>query len=225
MNITPFEAPRYEKVMLPKAIDLRRVAEWAGIPVQDIQDLNPELRRWTTPVRMDEYELKVPEGTGDEIMARLTEATPDDFAALNYLTVKKGETLTTIARKLKVSKTDLAEANYLKTTARLSPGQQLIIPRAPTLLLATHTDNPAPPTENRRVDAVDASNIVTPKAEKPAQGPIVHRVKRGETLFSIAQLYRTTVASLKQWNRMKGSAIKAGQRLTIFPARGAVSTH
>ena len=45
---------------------------------------------------------------------------------------------------------------------------------------------------------------------------MVHRVKRGETLFSIAKLYRTTVASLKQWNRIRGSVIQAGQRLTIL---------
>jgi len=41
-------------------------------------------------------------------------------------------------------------------------------------------------------------------------------VKRGETLFSIARLYQTTVTALKQWNRISGSAIKIGQRLTIL---------
>ena len=60
---------------------------------------------------MDEYQLKVPQGSADLVRARLEEAT-EDLASLNYLTVKKGETLATIARKLKVSRTDLAEANY-----------------------------------------------------------------------------------------------------------------
>jgi membrane-bound lytic murein transglycosylase D len=225
MNITPYEPPPFETVMLPKATDLRRVAEWAGVPVQDLQDLNPELRRWTTPVRMNEYELKVPQGTAPLVMAHLAEASPDDFASLNYLTVKKGDTLLTISRKLKVSRTDLAEANYLKVTSKLAPGQQLVIPRAPTLLLAAHADNPVPRTESRSVDAVVAANVVAPKPDRPAQGPIVHRVKRGETLFSIARLYRTTVASLKQWNRLKSTSISAGQRLTIFPARGSVATN
>jgi membrane-bound lytic murein transglycosylase D len=45
---------------------------------------------------------------------------------------------------------------------------------------------------------------------------VTHRVKRGETLFSIAKLYRTTVDSLKQLNRIKGTGIQAGQRLTIL---------
>src|SRR5882724_6008574 len=49
-----FEADRasaYDKVMLTKPVDLRRVAEWADTTIDEIQTLNPELRRWTTPVR------------------------------------------------------------------------------------------------------------------------------------------------------------------------------
>jgi len=225
IDIRPLDAMLdMERVLLPTAIDLRRVAEWAGVPVQTIQDLNPELRRWTTPTRAD-YELKVPEGTAETIRVRLEEAASQELVALNRHTVQKGETLLTISRKLKVSRTDLADANYLSATARLTPGQQLIIPREPTLLLAARADNPPPATESRSVDAVVASNTVAPRGEKPAAVVSrVHRVKPGETLFSIAQLYRTTVASLKQWNRINGSVIKVGQRLTIRTP-GTVATN
>ena len=47
-------------------IDLRRVAEWTGTSIDEIQALNPELRRWTTPVKYPEYEVKVPVGTGEQ---------------------------------------------------------------------------------------------------------------------------------------------------------------
>jgi membrane-bound lytic murein transglycosylase D len=219
MNVQPLESPSIETITLPKATDLRRVAEWIGIPVQDLQDLNPELRRWTTPVRMDEYDLKIPSGRADAVKARLAEATPDDFASLNYLTVRSGETLLSIARKLNVSRTDLAEANYLSTTARLSVGQQLVIPRAPTLLLAARAGNPLPAAESRSVDAVAASNVIAPKPERAAQVPVVHRVKAGETLASIARLYSTTVGSLMQWNHLKDATVATGQRLTILQTR------
>jgi LysM repeat protein len=46
-------------------------------------------------------------------------------------------------------------------------------------------------------------------------------VRRGDTLFSIAKLYKTTVASLKSWNKISGSAIRPGQRLAILKAPGA----
>jgi membrane-bound lytic murein transglycosylase D len=218
MSIEPSVTPLFETLMLPAATDIRRIAEWAGVDVRAIQDLNPELRRWTTPVRAD-YVLKVPAGTATQVEARLEEAQPDELAALNRHTVKKGETLTSIARRLRVSRTDLAEANYLSVRARVTAGQQLVIPRAPTLLLTTRTDNPAPVAESRQLDTVVAASNESVPARIAPERPTTYRVKRGDTLSSIARLFDTTVASLKSWNRLRSNAIKAGQRLTIRSAR------
>jgi membrane-bound lytic murein transglycosylase D len=228
MDIQPVEMPKVERVTLPIAVDLRRIAEWTDTPVQVLQDLNPELRRWTTPVRVKDYALKVPDGTAEIVRAQLTQTEPGDLASLNWHTVRKGETLLTIARKLKVSRADLAEANYLSTKARVSPGQRLIIPRAPTLLLATRTENPAPVTESRSVDVVAASNVAprverTARAEQTEPAKLIYRVKQGDTLSSIARLYRTTVASLKTWNRLRSNSLQVGQRLTIFTERVATT--
>jgi membrane-bound lytic murein transglycosylase D len=189
-----------------------------------IQDLNPELRRWTTPVRATDYELKVPAGTSHLVLAGISSAAPEDLVAFSRHTVKKGETIATIAKKLKVSRTDLAEANYLSSKARLTAGQELIIPLAPTTLLAARTDRPVPVTESRSVDVALASNsapavsdvVQASRQEAQPESKVTHRVKRGETLLSIAKLYRTTVASLKQWNRIHGNVIQVGQRLTIL---------
>ena len=231
LEIAPLDVPATEKVALFSPVDLRRVAEWAGVPVQVIQELNPELRRWTTPVREDDYELRVPAGTAELVMAGMAGTPPEDLVAFNRHTVKKGETIASIAKKLKVSRTDLAEANYLSTKSRLTAGQQLIIPLAPTTLLAARTDKTAPALESRSSDVVLASNVApgrdqerdavpaVAKTQPAGDAKLTHRVKRGETLFSIARLYRTTVDSLRQWNRLKGSGIQAGQRLTIFQPR------
>jgi membrane-bound lytic murein transglycosylase D len=221
LNPVPVEAPAHETVTLPVAVDLRRVAEWTGTPVNAIQELNPELRRWTTPIRAKDYELKVPEGSAEIIQDRLAQADPTDLAPLRWHTVKKGETISTIARKLKVSRADLAEANYLSVKSRVASGQRLIIPRAPELLLAKRTESPAPPVESRKADAVVASAHVTPRAERTDEAKLFYRVKRGDTLFGIARLYKTTVASLKTWNKIRGNAITPGQRLTIYTSRSA----
>ena len=53
----------------------------------------------------------------------------------------------------------------------------------------------------------------------------VHRVRRGDTLFSIARLYRTTVSAIKNWNRLRTDSIQVGQRLRIFNERPATATH
>ena len=204
----------YDKVPVNRAIDLRRVAEWTGSSVDEIQSLNPELRRWTTPIKYPDYELKVPAGTGEQFRAQLASARADDLNSLNWHTVRKGESLATIARKLRVSKSELAAANSLSAKARVRAGQELVIPRAPTTLLATRTDRRAPP--------VLASHPVSGTATVPdairasSRNPTTYyRVKRGDTLFSIARLFNTTVDKIKSWNRLRGNAISAGKRLLI----------
>jgi membrane-bound lytic murein transglycosylase D len=215
LDIQPFEAPKTETVTLSAPVDLRHVAEWTGTSVEAIQNLNPELRRWTTPVRAKKYDLNVPEGSAEIVQARLAEANTDELASLRWHTVRKGETISTIARKLKVSRADLAEANYLSVRSRVKVGQQLIIPRAPAVLLAARTDQPAPVAESRSIDPAVASNVA-PKAVQTKQAKLIYHVKRGDTLSSIAKLFKTTVASLKTWNRIRGNAIRVGDRLTIF---------
>jgi membrane-bound lytic murein transglycosylase D len=155
----------------------------------------------------------------------MLEVAADELAPLNRHTVKKGETLLSISKKLKVSRADLAEANYLSPKAALKTGQQLIIPRAPTLLLAANTETTSPPVETPAIasgpaapDAVPASAPARPAPRRVESAPekVIHRVRRGDTLFSIAKRYETTVQELKEWNRLRGNAIQIGQRLTIF---------
>ena len=52
----------------------------------------------------------------------------------------------------------------------------------------------------------------------------VHKVKKGETLASIAKKYNVSVSSLKQWNNLKKDTLKAGQKLTIFTSGGPMAT-
>ncbi len=220
-DFSPAAPLDYEKVKVPRPVDLRRVAEWAGTTVSEIQGLNPELRRLTTPVRYPDYEIKVPVGTAAALEARLAELTPVDTAAFKYYTVKRGDTLATIAKKLKVSRTDLAEANYLSAKSRVSPGQNLIVPVEPALLLAGRPDRPTPVVAEVKVPAAEEKVVAakSPAAAPPADAvKMTYQVKRGDTLSSVARLYRTTVQSLKVWNRLSGDRLMPGSRLTIFAA-------
>jgi len=205
----------YDKVTLPRPVDLRRVAEWTDSPIDEIQALNPELRRWTTPVKATNYELKVPVGTAGIVEAKLAGAPAADLAALKFYTVKRGETLPLIARKLHVNKADLAEANYLSATARVAAGQKLMVPHEATVLMAARTDRPAPATEARRT--VAEAGQLAQGAEMSNRVKISYEVKRGDTLASIARLHRTTVASLKSWNpKLADDRLTAGEHLTLY---------
>jgi membrane-bound lytic murein transglycosylase D len=226
-DITAEESTPFETVSVSRAIDLRRVAEWTGRSIDEIQTLNPELRRWTTPLK-SEYELKIPQGTAEDFRTRLAAASPNELVALTWYTVKKGDSLATIARKLRVSRADLAEANHLSTKSRVKAGQALVVPRAPATLLATNS-RPAAPSEvaSRALagPAPMASATARPSTEpslKPqrvtktaAPKVVTYRVKRGDTLFAIAQLFDTTVAKIKTLNQLRSNRITPGTRLKI----------
>jgi membrane-bound lytic murein transglycosylase D len=213
-----FEAevsPAFEAIRLDRPVDLRRVAEWAGTTIDEIQALNPELRRWTTPIRDAQYDLRVPEGTGDQVMAQLRDAPEVDVASLKWYTVKRGDTLPIIARKLTVSKADLAEANYLKVTARVTAGEKLIVPRETTPLMAARTERTVPVAESRPLKT--PSTLLAQNSINSNRVKVLYLVQEGDTLSSIARIYRTTVASLKSWNRIPGNdRISTGDRLTIY---------
>jgi membrane-bound lytic murein transglycosylase D len=211
-DIVAHDPIAYDKVSLPRPMDLRRVAEWTGASIADIQALNPELRRWTTPVKYKAFALKVPVGTGEKLQARMAGASTADLNALKWYTVRRGESLSTIARKLRVSRADLAEANSLSVKSRVSGGQELIIPRAPATLLAARTERAAPAEVASR--PLSGSATVTASSSRP-QTHTVYRVKRGDTLSSIARLFNTTVVRLKTLNKLRSNALAVGTRLRI----------
>jgi peptidoglycan lytic transglycosylase D len=209
------EPTAFDKVTLPRPVDLRRIAEWTDSSIDEIQALNPELRRWTTPVRDTNYELKVPAGKADVVSARLTDVSSVDLASLKYYTVKRGDTLPLIARKLHVNKSDLAEANYLPAATRVSVGQKLMVPHEATVLMAAQTDGSAPATEAR--STVAEAGQLAQAAATSNRVKASYAVKKGDTLVSIARLYQTTVASIKSWNpRLASDRLAAGQRLTVY---------
>jgi len=216
-EITAEEPIAYERVTVPRAVDLRRVAEWAGRSIDEIQALNPELRRWTTPLR-SEYELKVPTGTASVLSARLVSASPNELVSLTWYTVKKGESLASIARKLKVSRLDLAEANHLSTRSKIKAGQALVVPRAPATLLASNL-RPAAPSEVASRAIAGPAPMRAVAEPKATTRTVTYRVKRGDTLYTIAQLFDTTVAKIKSLNRLQSNRIVPGTRLKIAATR------
>ncbi|MCH8556126.1 MAG: LysM peptidoglycan-binding domain-containing protein [Schleiferiaceae bacterium] len=56
-------------------------------------------------------------------------------------------------------------------------------------------------------------------AVEPAGNRVVHRVKRGETLGSIANQHRVSVKQIQNWNNLRGTMIREGQKLVIYSNR------
>ena len=191
--------PSVETVAVSHPVDLRKVAEWAGTTLATIHELNPELRRQTTP-KDAAYELKVPAGTSAEIARHLNESDDIALPSETYYAVKRGDTLPGIARKVGVTRADLAEANGLTSSARLIAGQRLLIPDG---LQPVRSARPAV------APVVAVSSGTRVKSE--------YRVRQGDTLSSIAALYSTSVKTLQSWNpQLTSSRVTVGQRLTVY---------
>jgi membrane-bound lytic murein transglycosylase D len=159
-------SPAFETVKLPRAVELRRVAEWTGTPVATLKSLNPELRRPMTPIKDADYALRVPVGTSIEIARRMDEAGGDDLLSLTRYSVKSGETLAGIARKMHISRSDLAEANGLGINASLSAGSDLIVPAG--VPYVSYAAPVAKKTAAKKTTAVKASAKNTPTRKAKA---------------------------------------------------------
>jgi len=197
-NVAPPAPIPFETVMVPDALDLKYIAEWAGVTVSEIQALNPELRRTTTPSR--KHQIKVPMGTAVAVEAKLASVDPSLFAVFKFHTVKRGETVATIAKQYKLTTSDLRSANDLRSTTKVRVGQTLMIPERRANAL------PARPT---------AAPSAAPSASSSGSGPLTYRVRRGDTLSSIARQFDTTVSNLRQLNKLSSDRIVVGARLTV----------
>ena len=209
-SLTPLSPLEYDKVKVPGTVDLRKVAEWAGVGLDDIEELNPELRRWTTPINYPGYELKVPVGRGLTLTERFARVDPSELVAFRRYNVRRGETLAGVARKHRISRTELAVANGLGTRARLRAGQTLIIPRqASPALASASASSPGSRAASGRADVKRASRTTS------APRTITYRVRKGDTLGAIASRHDVSVAELKRWNKLRSNNIRIGARLTI----------
>jgi membrane-bound lytic murein transglycosylase D len=188
----------YERVTVPNALDLKIIAEWINVSVDELRELNPELRRTTTP--MGEHELKVPLGTAPTLRSRLATIDSSLFVQFTFHTVKRGETVASIARRHKITQAELRLANDLTTRSRIRVNQSLMIPQ--------RTANALPSTATARTTA-------PPPEARSASGPLTYRVRRGDTLFRIARQFDTTVDALKRLNRLRSDSINVGDRLTV----------
>ena len=203
----------YEVVQVPASTNLAAVADTASIPVVKLKALNNELLKNVTPPSQKQYALRIPVGTKDLIVSNLhnLQSSPANMGYATHV-VRKGETLTTISKRYKVSKTDLLKANNLRV-AKLKQGQRLQIPgSAPTLIVADNRRNPQKKAETAPV-AIHSSKSVASSS---------YTIKKGDTLKKVAQQQGVTVEQIKKWNKLKNDrSFQQGQKIVLYKEIGS----
>ncbi len=69
-----------------------------------------------------------------------------------------------------------------------------------------------------KADSLISEKVIKNIAEGGnGSGAVIYRVKSGDNLGKIAQMYHVSVAQLRRWNGISGSMLRIGQRLTVYP--------
>ena len=190
---------KYEKVKIDSATDLRIASELAGVPVSTLQELNPALRRMITPSSYPDFELKVPVGKKETFEKKYAALPPHKRLKYTEHIVRRGETLSAIAKRHRTSIAAIQKANNIRNPHKLKPGQHLIVPLSPT------------------AGSVEVGSSRVAVQAVPRGTELVHTVRRGENLYLIAKAYHTTIGSIARWNNINPSVtIHPGKKLTII---------
>lgn len=173
--------------------------------------------------------------TTDAAMAATTDRpAPDERGIIAYpnyqvAVARRGDRVTDVAERIGMNPGELARYNGMEVDTRLRGGEVLALPR--------RVAEPRAPVDIASVagQAIDAAPDTTPVATTtlepaapaaveararpaPPSGPepVRHKVKRGETAYTISRLYQVPVKALAEWNGLGPDfAIREGQYLLI----------
>lgn len=119
---------RYDEVIIDRPIDLDVAAECAGTTLEAIRELNPELRRWSTPPNVRSYTLRIPYGRKDVFAENLSRIPEEERFSISAYTVKKGDTLKKISNRTGIPAGVILELNDDVNLKSLKAGQRIHLP-------------------------------------------------------------------------------------------------
>jgi membrane-bound lytic murein transglycosylase D len=123
--------PHLTKVHVPTPTNLKFLADMAEVSLGELRAYNPELRNSCTPPSKNGYWIKIPVGRKDVFernFAKNKDKAPASAGSFCEHRIKRGETLSQIARHYRTDMKTLQEINGIKNPRTLSPGRVLRIP-------------------------------------------------------------------------------------------------
>lgn len=201
------DKPRFKVVELPGPVDIVIAAGLIGLDVAELYTLNPGLNKHMTPPGGPHY-LVVPLHRSEQLTAALAELSAADHLAWQEIQVRRGDSLSGLARRNNTSIRILREANGLNGD-HLHVGQRLRLPVAGSI-----PDNPAYAAGYRELARLQERLLPVER--------IHHQVRPGESLWVIARRHGVSVADLRNWNGLGNSSlIRPGQQLVVESGRSA----
>ena len=213
--------PRYDTVMVSQYFHLETFANQLNVCLDDLLDMNPNIKRGAIPEGTKDFVLRVPEDlksqinenrsmlydtagkVGREHLDYLARNTPGStYGRVRQIyRVRSGDVLGTIAQRYHVRVSDIRSWNNLSGNI-IRVGQNLNIWVMPTY--NSSTKDLYVTTSARDVNTVE-----------PKPGQKVHHVQPGDTLWEIAKKADVSIDKLKSLNNLSSNTIKPGQQLII----------
>ena len=238
-SVTPYT---YDEVLIHKRVHLKAVAKTTGISLETLRELNPELRRSIVPSVRKGYPLKVPKGMGHAVHQQhdlIQPWTQPPPPPTTWYRVRYGDSLSVVAKRFRMKVRTLKRLNGLsgnlirvgqRLRVRASEGpvdynaRWYIVRRGDNLSgIAQRFGTTA--RSLKRLNNLSGHLIhvgdklrvrETAKAPRQPSGETKwYRVRRGDSLWKIAQRFRVSVTDLKILNNLTTSAIRAGKLLLI----------
>ena len=212
IQLRPIEdQPRLTTVETGGQIDLALAAELADISLDTVYELNPGFNRWATDPQ-GPHQLLLPIASAELFRERLSELPPDARIQWARHKVRRGQTLSHIARQYATTVAVLRDVNELRKDS-IHVDQYLIIPVA-----RKNLDQYALSANERRRKV---------RSKRRSGTKLVHTVEQGDTLWDLSRKYKVKVRQLAGWNAMApGDPLRKGRQIVIWqqPPRKAAAS-
>jgi membrane-bound lytic murein transglycosylase D len=183
----------YDTIKIDYPIDLRLAAECVDATADELLDLNPSLLRMTTP-KDQKFELHLPAGTADRFQSVVASIPVDKRVWWRYHKVQGEESLASIARTYHTTPRAIAEANDINE----GPNHEL--------------DRAAVPPDTRLIIPIATSKNQQPDTSTYARATTHYKVRKGDTVESVAENFGVSAKMVRGWNHIKGDSL-AGKKM------------
>jgi membrane-bound lytic murein transglycosylase D len=212
----------FDEVSVPAATDLVKLSELMGVEFEEIQRLNPEVLRWFTPPNIADYKLRLPPNMAEKFAECCAKENLIAMDFQQYVVPKKGMTLAQVSMKFKIKKGYvLAGLNNISENTKFKEGDVVKLPfrlgetvEPTNNLYADLFEKPRKEVLRKNSRAYRARRYASRK--KPMR---YYTVKKGESLFTVAQKHgisvKRLIASNNQVISKKSKKVNAGVKLVI----------